>query len=226
MARRPSFSQHLKDTAQAAWDAQFTHPFVLALGDGTLLQRLFKFYILQDSLFLVGLARVFAAAAMKAPDLETIERFNELVTGTIVTERGLHKSYGQAWKMTEAEMRRVPMAPTTFAYTRHLLHVAETGNVAEITVASLPCAWIYCDVGRHLLRKGQPPKTHPYRDWLLLYASPEFAEVARWMREKVDHWAAEAGPSAKRRLEELFLIGCRYEYLFWEMAWQEERWPV
>src|SRR5256885_11634510 len=28
-------------------------------------------------------------------------------------------------------------------------------------------------------RKGKPSKSHPYRDWLLLYASPEFEEVGR-----------------------------------------------
>lgn len=223
---RPGFSQRLKAAAGPAWEAQFTHPFVRALGEGTLPPRLFKFYILQDSLFLVELARIFAAAALKAPDIATMERFAELVIGTIVTERGLHKSYGKAWKMTETEMTKVPMAPTNFAYTRHLLHVAETDGAAEITVAALPCAWIYCDVGRHLLRKGPPPKTHPYRDWLLLYASPEFAEVTRWMRAQVDRWVTDISPSARRRLEELFLIGCRYEYLFWEMAWTEERWPV
>ena len=51
---------------------------------------------------------------------------------------------------------------------------------------------IYCVVGKHLLRKGPPPKNHPYRNWLLLYASPEFAEVQKWMRKKVDQWSKTA----------------------------------
>src|SRR5438132_13549932 len=75
-------------------------------------------------------------------------------------------------------MARVPMAPTNYAYTRHMLHIAQNGSALDATVVTLPCAWIYCVVGQHLLRKGKPPKSHPYRDWLLLYASPEFAEGA------------------------------------------------
>jgi thiaminase/transcriptional activator TenA len=118
------------------------------------------------------------------------------------------------------------MAPTNYAYTRHMLTVAHTGSAAEITVVALPCAWIYCVVGQHLLQHGPPKKNHPYRDWLVLYASPEFAEVQRWMRKKVDLWAKTAGKEEKRRMEESFVISSRYEWMFWEMAWNEEEWPV
>ena len=118
------------------------------------------------------------------------------------------------------------MAPTNYAYTRHMHAVAASGSAAEIAVVALPCAWIYCAVGRYLLRKGPPPKAHPYRNWLLLYASPEFADVQRWMRRKVDHWAKTAGREERRRMEESFVISSRYEWMFWEMAWTEEQWPV
>ena len=63
-----SFSQHLRQLAQSIWDAQLTHPFVAALGNGTLSERKFRYYILQDARFLAELARVFSAAALHAPD--------------------------------------------------------------------------------------------------------------------------------------------------------------
>ncbi len=221
-----SFCDQLRKMAQPIWDAQLTHPFVVALGEGILLERKFKYYILQDARFLGDLARVFAAAAQKAPDSESALRFNKLAEETITVERSLHESYGNRWKMTPKQMTSVPMAPTNFAYTRHMLAVAATGSAAEITVVALPCAWIYCVVGQHLLKNGPPRPGHPYRDWLLLYASPEFAEVQRWMRAKVDLWAKTAGKDEKRRMEEAFVISSRYEWMFWEMAWNEEQWPV
>jgi thiaminase/transcriptional activator TenA len=221
-----SFSEHLRKIAQPIWDAQLTHPFVLQLGDGTLPERKFKYYILQDARFLGDLARIFSAAAQKAPDSESALRFNKLAEETVIVERSLHESYGKQWKMTAKQMTSVPMAPTNFAYTRHMLAVAATGSACEITVVALPCAWIYCVVGKHLLRKGPPPKGHPYRDWLMLYASPEFAEVQKWMRKKVDQWAKEASRAEKERMEEAFVISSRYEWMFWDMAFAEEEWPV
>lgn len=221
-----SFSDHLRKLAQPIWNKQLSHPFVLALGKGTLPERKFKYYILQDARFLGDLSRVFAAGALRAPDSDSALRFTKLAEDTLTVERSLHENYGKRWKMTAKAMASVPMAPTNYAYTRHMLTVAHTGSAAEITVVALPCAWIYCVVGQHLLKHGLPPQKHPYRDWLLLYASPEFAEVQEWMRATVDRWAKTAGKDEKRRMEESFVLSSRYEWMFWEMAWEEETWPV
>ncbi len=221
-----SFTNHLRQLAKSIWNAQITHPFVLALGNGTLPERKFKYYILQDARFLGDLARVFSAGALRAPDSDSALRFAKLAEETITVERSLHENYGRRWKMTAKEMSSVPMAPTNYAYTRHMLTVAHTGSAAEITVVALPCAWIYCVIGQHLLKHGTPKKNHPYRNWLMLYASPEFAEVQEWMRGKVDLWAKTAGKEEKQRMEESFVISSRYEWMFWEMAWKEETWPV
>ena len=221
-----SYTAHLRKLAQPIWDAQLTHPFVVALGNGSLPEGKFEYYILQDARFLGDLARVFSAAALRAPDSDSALRFTKLAEETIVVERSLHEGYGSRWKMSAAHMTSVPMAPTNYAYTRHMLAVAASGTALEITVVALPCAWIYCVVGQHFLKHGSPSKKHPYRDWLMLYASPEFAEVQRWMRKKVDHWAKTAGKAEKRRMEASFVISSRYEWMFWEMAWKEEKWPV
>jgi len=221
-----SFSNHLRKLALPVWEAQLTHPFVVALGKGTLPERKFRYYILQDARFLGDLARVFAAGALRAPDSESALRFAKLAEDTIVVERSLHESYGKKWKLSSQDMVNQPMAPTNYAYTRHMLAVAQGGSAAEIAVVALPCAWIYCVVGKHFLKDGPPPAKHPYRDWLLLYASPEFEAVQEWMRAKVDTWARVAGHEEKKRMEQSFLISSKYEWMFWEMAWNEEKWPV
>jgi thiaminase/transcriptional activator TenA len=181
---------------------------------------------LQDARYLEELAKVFAAGAQKAEDADTTLRFAQLVEETIVVERSLHESYGKQWKLTAQDMRSTPLSPTNYAYCRHMRSVAQSGTLGEITVVALPCAWVYCEVGQHLLRKGPPKSSHPYSEWLGLYGSPEFAKVAGWMRTVVNQCAKTAGKSEKSRMEEAFLISSRYEWMFWEMAWREERWPV
>ena len=221
-----SFTKRLQQLAKPIWDAQLKHPFVKALGKGTLPERKFRYYILQDARYLEELARIFALGAQKAQDPETALRFAKLVEETIVVERGLHETYGKQWKLSATDMRNTPLAPTNYAYCRHMRSTAQTGTLAELTVVALPCAWIYCAVGRHLLRKGPPSPEHPYRNWLLLYGSPEFAEVTRWMRALVDEEAKLAGKAEKERMREAFLTSSRYEWMFWDMAWREEQWPV
>src|SRR3989475_12114754 len=98
-------------------------------------------------MFLSALAQVLGVAATKAPDAASTSRFTKLAEDTLVVERSLHETYGKRWKLTSQQMVRVPMAPTNYAYTRHLLHIAQHGPGLDATVVALPCAWNYCGVG-------------------------------------------------------------------------------
>lgn len=223
---RAPFTQRLYAAASPIWRRQLDHPFVRALGDGTLPRARFEYYIRQDALFLDELARTFAYAAARAGDSARMERFGELLLNTLRVERELHRAYGERFGLSAEQMRATPMAPTTYAYTRHLLHIAATGGLPAIVTSVLPCAWIYAEVGRHFQALGLPTEDHAYREWLLTYASPEFEEVGAWLRGVLDAHADELSGSRLDRLEEIFLTSSRYELMFWDMAWREERWPV
>ena len=41
----------------------------------------------------------------------------------------------------------------------------------------------------------------------------------------VDQAAEQAGEPELQAMREAFLTSSRYEYLFWEMAYKQERWP-
>ena len=106
-----SFSNHLRKRALRIWQAQFTHPFVRALGKGTLSARKFRYYILQDARYLEELSRTFAAGSKRATDAETALHFAKLVEETIIVERGLHESYGKRWKLSAKQMRKYAALP-------------------------------------------------------------------------------------------------------------------
>jgi thiaminase (transcriptional activator TenA) len=79
MASRNSFTRAIRTKAQPIWDRELKHPFVRGLADGTLSFDRFRFYLTQDYIFLVEYCRVFALAAAKARDLQTIELFTDLL---------------------------------------------------------------------------------------------------------------------------------------------------
>ncbi len=220
------FCDGMRRECAAIWDAQLTHPFVVALADGTLPPETFRFYILQDALFLTELAKTFAFAATKTNDRDRIIRFGELLLDTIRVERALHEMYAAQFGLTIAQMQGVPMAPTNYAYTRHMLSVAATGTLAEAVTVTLPCAWIYAVVGEHFTAQGEPPEEHLYRDWLKTYANPDFAAVGAWLRDVVDDEAARLDERGRERLRQIFRTSSEYEWLFWQMAWTREAWPV
>ncbi len=221
-----AFSERLRVSVLPLWQRQFTHPFVVALGDGSLPRANFEFYIRQDALFLDVLTKTFAYAIGKTDDHSEMEQFGKYVLNTLLVEADLHQRYGERFGLTRDEMAATRMAPTNYAYTRHLLTIATTGTLPEILTATLPCAWIYAEVGRQLVGATVPAADHPYADWLAMYASPDFGGVERWIRERLDSYATALRPAEEARLYEIFRISTSYEWLFWNMAWQQEEWPL
>ena len=199
-----SFSNHLRKLAQPIWDAQLTHPFVVALGNGTLPEHKFKYYILQDARFLGDLARVFSAGALRAPDSESALRLTKLAEETIVVERSLHESYGYEWKHDrQADDVRADGADELCLYQPHAgrrPYRLRSGDHRRRPSLRLD---LLCRRTTSVEEMALRRKNHPYRDWLMLYASPEFAEVQQWMRKKVDQWAKTAGKEEKRRMEDI-----------------------
>jgi thiaminase/transcriptional activator TenA len=85
--------------------------------------------------------------------------------------------------------------------------------------------WGFAEIGQTLAARGRPADPR-YAKWVEMYADPGFAALADWCRGLVDRLGGEAGEAGRRRMEEAFLTSSRYEYLFWEMAWRREAWPV
>jgi thiaminase/transcriptional activator TenA len=218
------FSQHLRALAEPIWAAQFAHPFVLGIGAGTLPMEQFKYWVRQDYLFLIEYCRLFGLAAARAPDLETLTRFADLLQATVRDEMDLHRSYAAELGIEPAELEAETMAPTTRAYTDFLLRIAATGDFAELTAALLPCMWGFSEIGRHLAAARPPDPL--YARWINTYADPEFANLAAWCRGLVDRLGQGASVDQRQRMETAFVTSSRYELAFWQMGWAEERWTV
>lgn len=220
------YTDELRQLGAEIWEAEMQHPFVRGIGDGSLPTSKFRFYMQQDYVFLIEYSRVFGLTVAKSRSLETMAGFADLLHATLSTEMGLHRSYAAKFDITAEELERTEPAPVTHAYTRHLLYVAHSGTLAEILAALLPCAWGYCEIGTRLLREGGAGLQSLYADWIHTYSSEEFRKFADWLRDLLDAEAHDLPVPWLKRLEDLFRISSRYEYLFWEMSWKEEGWPV
>jgi len=223
MAER--FTEHLRQKAAGLWEAQHQHPFVRGIGDGTLGLEKFKFWLRQDYVFLIEYARLLALAVARSPDLDTMTRFATLLKETVETEMNLHRAYAAEFGISHEQLEREPTAPTTRGYTDFLLRVAATGDFAELAAALLPCMWAFSEIGRRLTAKPAPSDQR-YAKWIAMYSSREFAELAQWCRDLLDRLAAGLPERDLQKLETAFLTSSRYEWLFWEMAWKMEGWPI
>jgi len=195
------------------------HPFVVGLGDGTLSEDRFGYYMTQDALYLAEYSRVLATCASQAVAAAEVEFWSRSSVTAITAERELHGRF-----VGDLDLAR--RSPTCTAYTSYLRGLGATGSYACLVTGVLPCFWIYQHVGTRLLQLAGDLTGHPYAAWVSLYSDPSFAESVTTARRVVDRAARRVTPPEQARMHEAFATCTRYEWMFWDAAWRMEDWPV
>jgi len=218
------FTDELWRGAADIYGAILSHPFLAGLTDGSLKQDAFAFYVVQDALYLRGYAQALAEVATRAPDTAGIEMFAHHAADVIAVERTLHDSLLADLGIDPASAEAAEPAPTTLAYTSYLLAATQGGSYAEGVGAVLPCYWIYWEVGKELLRRGSPDPR--YQQWIDTYSGEEFASDVREVLAIADDLGPALGPAERALVGRHFRATSRYEWMFWDMGYRQERWPV
>ena len=120
------------------------------------------------------------------------------------------------------EIQQTIPSPTNAGYINHMLATASLHGLGAAAAALLPCPWTY-----HELRTELGPSEHPlYSQWTAFYVEGYLQNSVDAWRGFVDEAAREAGPLELEAMRRAFLISSRYEFMFWDMAYRMEQWPV
>jgi thiaminase (transcriptional activator TenA) len=221
---RKGFTNKLWRSITSIYDGILAHPFLRGLTDGTLTEECFRFYVLQDAIYLREYARALSLAGVRSPDESALVMFNEHSAGAITVERSLHEGFLTDLGVSREEAEATEASPTTLAYTSFLLRTATLGDYPEVLGAVLPCYWIYSEVGKAMLDKGSPNPR--YQKWIDTYGGEEFGALVEAVLDLTDKTCEDLNPAQKARVMETFVTTSRYEWMFWDAAWKLERWPV
>ncbi len=219
-----SLTAELWDGITDIYAAILAHPFVTGLTDGSLPAGAFAFYVVQDALFLRQYARALAGVAERAPDAAGTEMFARHAADIVAVEMSLHDSLMADLDIDPASANAAEEAPTTLAYTSYLLASVRGGSYAEGVGTVLPCYWIYWEVGKHLLGCGSPSPR--YQRWIDTYSGGEFGAEVREVLTVTDKLGHDLAPAERALVHRHFRVTSRYEWMFWDMGYREQAWPV
>ena len=233
-------TQRLYEAAHPIWEQCHDHPFVRGIGDGSLDLEKFRWFLLQDYLYLFDYARVFAYGVVKARDPGLMRTFSANVDAILGGEMKVHRAYMARLGITEEQVFSVQPALSNLSYTHYMLSCAAAGGPAEIIAAILSCSGSYAEIGTRLAailacswsyaEIGQTlaaipgAAEHPfYGEWIRSYAGEDYQKTNDALVELMDTLAESCTEAEYQRLEEIFINCSRYELGFWEMAWTLER---
>ncbi len=209
----------LLEGAKEIWDSYLTHPFLTEMRDGTLSREVFRYYILQDTLYLEDYARVFALGCAKADSLELSSLFARYIP-TMHGEMDVHSGYLARLGITNEELAASRPSLLNRAYTSYMLRTAYEGTAAEILAAVIPCAYSYELIARKMTASAPLCASDSfYGDWIRSYSSEEYSASNRELLDAFESVARASGSAALSRLSDIFLTCSRFESEFWSMAY-------
>ncbi|MCA8909944.1 MAG: thiaminase II [Rhodospirillaceae bacterium] len=219
------FYARLRAADPETWQAYVEHPFVQALGDGSLPRACFVHYLRQDYVFLIHFIRAYALGVHKTDRIEEIRQLAGTVHALSEFEMQLHIQTCAREGLSEADLAATPEERENLSYTRYVLDLGQRGDLLDLLVAQAPCVLGYGEIGRRLAAEtGGPPAGHPYAEWIATYASEEFREVGarhEALMEAVCRRRLGAKPWTSPRWAELaasFATASRLEAGFWDMG--------
>jgi thiaminase/transcriptional activator TenA len=219
-----SFSARLWDSVGDIYGAILAHPFLTGLTDGTLPEESFAFYVIQDALYLRDYARALAGIASRAPTASATRMFADHAAQAIAAELELHGALLAELGIPPEMLQSAAPAPTNLAYTSYLLATVRGGSYAEGVGAVLPCYWIYAAVGKELIGRGSPDAR--YQRWIATYGGDEYGDVVADVIAELNRVSHGLSHDERARVRGHFRVTSRYEWMFWEMGWVKESWPV
>ena len=86
-------SERLYSKVKDIWESYNLHPFVQGIANGNLPIDKFQFYMIQDHLYLLQYAKVFALGLIKAEKESLMRTFSALIHETLDTENATHQAY-------------------------------------------------------------------------------------------------------------------------------------
>ena len=215
-------SDLLRRDVEHIWIKIFNHPFVIQLYNGSLPLSKFRYYIIQDYNYLITMMRCFSLIAAKA-DPSVSAKALEIALADATTELENYKRLLGKLDLNFNDVINTEPAPTNLAYMNYLLATCALGTPLEGLVAVLPCFWSYLEIAEKLKDRLEANEVSIYREWCMTYLSSEYKDLVRDLRELIDTlWD---GRNYDRYLK-LFTRSSKYEYMFWDMAYREEQWPV
>ena len=194
-----------------------THPFNIALGNGTLSMHTFRSFLQQDRLYLLDFSRALQRTAMRLPNPQHQGLFYQLSAEARKTQINLHNKYllhQQTPTLFQSTQLPTSKIPVIFYYTEHLLTLA-TRSPVDVAVASLiPCFFIYSTLGLHM--RTHITNRNPYRLWIESYSSDQFLLSTQSIIQIINELGGDPGCSDDQIIIAAFIKSIEFEISFWD----------
>lgn len=219
--KKTRISERLRKDADPIWKEIFDHPFVIELYTGALPLEKFKFYVLQDYNYLAANIKNLSILSSKAESVEAMGEILEIAHLEATSEFKGYEEFLKKLGYTIEDALRVEPTQINISYTSFLLATSSLKTFWEGLAATLPCFWSYAEIAEVHEDKLTKNKNSLYYEWASVYSTEPYRDLVNKMKGLMDNADIEY-----EKLKEGFITASKYEYMYWDMAYNMEEWLI
>jgi thiaminase/transcriptional activator TenA len=225
-----AFADELRQCSIEIWQSILNHRFITELSNNTLPINKFLFYLKQDHYFLEEFSKFLQSAKQKAIHNKMNEWLDNLYMSTVNFEMKMQRqlvssldvllstrSHPSVNTTSFAAKYNIVPTKTTLNYTAYLKHVSSSGTFTEIVSVMAPCPWTYLEIAQQLSKF--PIKNKVYSNWVRFYSSNESIKQVDEIKQILNILSRNENEKSKDIMKNHFANACKFELLFWEMAY-------
>lgn len=211
-----NLSDKLKRDVEHIWAKIYIHPFVRELFGGTLPEKKFRYYILQDYNYLIASIKNFALLASRTEDTEMMKGLIDIAYIESTGEIKGYENFLKKMSLTIEEVENEEQLPEARSYASFLLATSSFKSVEEGITAVLPCYWSYAEIAKFHEKKLTHNRNKLYREWASYYLEEDYLNLVNKIKNLVDRIQSDF---SYKKLKDVFIASSCYEYMFWDAVY-------
>lgn len=210
-------SDYLYEEAGGLWEEAANKPFVREMALGSLKMENYRWYMLQDYLYLqdyIGILQR-ALALSKEEALSDFLR-DALVQTRYETER-VHLPAMKQIGISDQEIQSTKQLELITDYAAYMNGQLGEGDLTAGLTALLQCSWVYACLGQRLTDRFEKEiERSPYRSWFEAYDSPSYRKANQAWIDMLNLRTQGISPERTRKLGRIFVTCVSFENRFWD----------
>ena len=216
-----SFSESLRHTHSAAWEAATRNRFTAELIADEIDAGTYARYLTLDYAFIDALVATIGHAVAVAPGMPPKIRFAGFLAMLTSEENDYFLRSFDALGLPAPRFDNPVSNPVVDRFNDLMARQRARGTYLDLLAVLVPVEWVYLEWASKAVESGAPAPARFYlSEWITLHADPGFAAIVNWMRAEMDREAAAASAEARVRAETAFLEALELEAAFFAAAFQ------
>jgi len=199
------------------WEEAARKPFVMEMAKGTLDIERFRYYMIQDYLYLIDYIDILNSTLDHTGDPDLRSFLENVIEETRKETDRVHIPNMKAIGIEDTDIINSTKADVIIEYQDYMRRQLEDLGLMAGLTALLQCSWVYAYIGHQVSRRyPEAIASSPYRSWFDAYTCREYLDNNQQWIDILDRESQGISPDQMEKLCDIFRECAIFENRLWD----------